>query len=171
MRLGFRGWLSACVFLCGCAVAGTPQRALRSDFAPTPVVPQMVVPKTVPKEPVCRGREHSVQKVPKDADSQVSCCGYSPSRYREWVREQRPQFAACLSRGKANAGGLTGKVIARIVLQQGVATQACDAGSDFADPDVVSCVLDVFASMKIPEIERCPQTTITYPLSFAGSRS
>jgi hypothetical protein len=82
------------------------------------------------------------------------------------VRDNFGRFQVCYDDALPAHPGLAGRVAVKFIINaRGAVALASDAGSDLADPDVVSCVVRAFDVLTFPE-SHDSAITVIYPLVF-----
>lgn len=90
----------------------------------------------------------------------------APERIRAAAEAHWIRFRRCYERGLATDGALEGRVVVKFVIEKlGSVVQAEDGGSDFRDPNVVRCVVDVIRTISFPRAEGS-FVTVVYPIVF-----
>ncbi len=93
-----------------------------------------------------------------------------PEVVQRVVRQQYPAFRQCYEKALHANPKLEGRVSVKLVIDaKGDAGQIGDAGSDLADPGVVSCVVAAMAKVKFPQPEGGGTVSVVYPLTFKPS--
>jgi hypothetical protein len=83
------------------------------------------------------------------------------------VRQSFGRFRLCYENGLRNNPTLSGRVVARFVIdQQGSVSTVADGGSDLPDQATIACVLRPFHGIVFPQ-PGSGVVVVTYPLSFA----
>jgi hypothetical protein len=83
------------------------------------------------------------------------------------VRKNFDKFRGCYEAGLGRNADLTGRISARFVIgRDGKVSKVADAGSDIADVDVKSCVLQAFEALEFPPPLN-GIVTVVYPILFA----
>ena len=82
------------------------------------------------------------------------------------VRTKQPAYRKCYEKGLEKTPGLSGKVVARLVIgPTGTVGVASDGGSTMPDKAVVACILQEMRTLTFPNPEK-GITIVTYPLTF-----
>lgn len=94
--------------------------------------------------------------------------GPSAADIRQAVDSRNDELRRCYMVGTFRDSQLTGTVnVVFIIDTTGRVSRANDAGSNMPDPEVVECVLGVFAQLEFPA-GASSSTEVTYPITFGG---
>jgi outer membrane biosynthesis protein TonB len=94
--------------------------------------------------------------------------GPSAAEIRQAVDNRNDELRRCYMVGTFRDSQLSGTVnVVFIIDTTGKVSRANDAGSDMPDPEVVDCVLGVFAQLEFPS-GASSATEVTYPITFGG---
>lgn len=86
-----------------------------------------------------------------------------PRYAQQVVQRSSRRIRFCYENARRTNPALRGNVVVKFIVgPSGAVTTVSDAGSDIADPAVVSCVLKCFKRMRFPE----PNATFVYPIRF-----
>ena len=87
-----------------------------------------------------------------------------PELIQHVVRRHYETFRTCFEAGLGRNTKLSGRVAARFVVgRDGLVSNVANGGSDLPDPEVVSCVLKAFYSMRfLPPEDGI--VTVVYPI-------
>jgi hypothetical protein len=89
-----------------------------------------------------------------------------PELIKQAVQQNAGRFRACYEKGRARNNALAGTARIHFVIQRdGTVTDVADDASTLPDPDVVSCIMHVFAKVTFAKPEG-GIVTVTYPLAF-----
>lgn len=126
-------------------------------------------PATQPKAPET-ARPTASAPPPRAARTQVAApTGPAPSTsdIRSAVSAISADLQQCYLAGTFKDSELAGTVQVSFTIEpSGRVSSAVDSGSDLADPEVVECILDLFASLSFRPGGQNP-TEVTYPIRFA----
>jgi hypothetical protein len=90
-----------------------------------------------------------------------------PELIQSIVRQHFGDFRICYEKGLARNPQLGGKVLTRFVIERdGTVSHVADAGSEMADEEVRSCVIDAFKHYRFPNPEG-GIVTVIYPIMLA----
>lgn len=93
----------------------------------------------------------------------------NPQEIQAAVQEHSDEIRQCYVMGTFRDSQLAGTVHVRFVIESsGKVVEAADGGSNMPDPDVVECVLGVFASLEFRAGKYYP-TEVEYPIRFGKS--
>jgi hypothetical protein len=94
--------------------------------------------------------------------------GPSADEIRHAVDGRNDELRKCYMVGTFRDSQLTGTVNVVFTIQpSGRVSEANDAGSNMPDPEVVECVLGVFAQLEF-QSGATSATEVTYPITFGG---
>ncbi len=92
--------------------------------------------------------------------------GPSPDEIRAAVTLRDSDLRQCYLAGTFKNAQLRGTVNVTFTIDtEGRVSETIDSGSDLPDAEVVSCVLNVFASLEFPA-GASSETEVTYPINF-----
>jgi hypothetical protein len=108
-------------------------------------------------------------EIARGAGCQATVSGRLPPEViQRVVQSNFGRFRLCYERGLHRDPSLAGRVTTRFVIaRDGTVSVALDAGSDLADPDVVSCVVRAFEALAFPE-PAGGTVAVIYPLTFSA---
>lgn len=103
-----------------------------------------------------------------DAEEAVYVPGPSADEIRTAIEQKNTALRQCYMMGTFRDSQLTGTVSVIFTIDTtGKVSEANDAGSNMPDPEVVECVLGVFAQLEF-RAGASSATEVTYPITFGG---